>query len=240
MKVALAALLLVSCGERGSILALENRDDGGPGDAQNTAPESGSPPLAVVLVDTTAPSHADDPKLEGRLGTLGFTVQERSETIAVAPMDHAALVVVSSSAESAGLNPTLPDQPIPIVVLESFAYSKLGMTGPLQGQDFGVIDDTTVDVVDTALSGLPLGSVIVYTQTTTLNYAQPTASALVAAWAHGTTNHAATFGYLTGSMMASRTAPARRVGVFLRTGTIGSASPEGWVMFDAAVRWAVQ
>ncbi len=132
------------------------------------------------------------------------------------------------------------DQAIPIVVLESFAYAKLGMTGPLQGQDFGVINDTTVNIVDTELSGLPLGSVIVYTQATTLNYAQPAATALVAARIRGAADQAATFGYLAGAMMASRTAPARRAGVFLRTGTIGSAAPEGWVMFDAVVRWAVQ
>jgi hypothetical protein len=171
---------------------------------------------------------------------LGFAVQERVYTSVIGPGDQAALVVVSSSAESAGLDPTLADQPIPLVVLESFAYTKLGMTGPLQGQDFGVIDDTTVDVVDSAFSGLPLGSIIVYTQATTLNYARPAASALVAARVHGSADQAATFGYLAGAVMASRTAPARRAGVFLRTGTIGLATSEGWVLFDSAVRWSMK
>jgi hypothetical protein len=238
VKRTLAVLLLVSCAERGPILALE-ADDGG-AEGADAALESGSPPLAIVLVDTTMPSHTRDPQLEARLVTLGFTVQERSQASAIGPGDHAALVVISSSAQSAGLDPTLADQSIPMLVLESFAYAKLGMTGPLQGQDFGVINDTAVNVVDAALSGLPLGSVIVYTQSTTLNYAQPGASALVGARIRGAANQAATFGYLSGAMMVSRTAPARRAGVFLRTGTIGSAAPEGWVMFDAVVRWVVQ
>jgi hypothetical protein len=249
VKRALAVLVLASCGERGSILALEP-DDGSAGGVDSAleadaggvdaALESGPPPLAIVLVDTTMPSHANDPALEARLVTLGFTVQERLDTSAIGPSDHAALIVVSSSSESAKLDPTLADQAVPLLVLESFAYAKLGMTGPLQGQDFGVINDTAVDIVDAALSGLPLGNVIVYTQPTTLNYAQPAASALVAARIRGAANQATTFGYLAGAMMASRTAPARRAGVFLRTGTIRSTGPEGWVMFDAVVRWAVQ
>jgi hypothetical protein len=213
-------------------------------DTGSASTDSGSSPLAIVLVNATAPPHALDPQIEARLAKLGFAVQERPEATAVGPADGAALVVVSSSADSAGLDPTLADQPIPVVMLESFAYAKLGMTGPLQGQDFGVIDDTAVDIVDGTLSGgLPLGIVTVYTQAAALNYANPSAAALVVARLHGEAGagaNASTFCYPAGATMASRTAPAARVGVFLRTGTSGLATPEGWVLFDAVVRWAVK
>jgi hypothetical protein len=262
VRATLAACLLVACGQTGPILALTIESEGGGGgdggsgegggeDASADAtgdsavgipeasPESSAPPIAIVLVDVTSPSHADDPQLEARLGTLGFNVQERAYTSAVGPTDNAALVVVSSSAESAGLDANLAAQPIPMVVLESFAFTRLGMTGPVQDQDFGVADETSLDVVDAALSGLPLGSITVYTQAETANFAQPAAAALVAARLPGT-NQAATFGYPAGTMMASQLAPARRVGVFLRTGVINEATPEGWVLFDNMVRWAVQ
>jgi hypothetical protein len=258
--------LVVSCAQTGAILSLENTGDGAGAGSQDAAPEAlldsapsstvdtGSPardsglptaPLAIVLVNATAASHAQDPAIEARLGKLGFTVQERPEATAVSPADGAALVVVSSSADSAGLDPTLADQPIPVVILESFAYGKLGMTGALQNQDFGVIDDMTVDIVDDTLAGgLPLGSVNVYSQVSVLNYAKPSAAALVVARLHGEAGasaaNASTFCYPAGAQMASRTAPAARVGVFLRTGTSGLATPEGWVLFDGVVRWAVK
>jgi hypothetical protein len=253
VRATVAACLLVACGQTGPILSLTNESDGG-GSADDASPEanadsavappdaspdSTAPPIAIVLVDVTAPAHVDDPKLESRLGTLGFTVEERAYTSAVGPPDNAALVVVSSSAESAGLDATLAAQPIPMVVLESFSFTKLGMTGPVQDTDFGVADETTLDVVDAALSGLPLGSITVYTQAETANFAQPAAAALVAARLP-VTNQATCFGYPAGAMMASQLAPARRVGVFLRTGVIDEATPEGWVLFDNMVRWAVQ
>ncbi len=266
MKRGLAAAFLVACGQTGSILSLESPDDGGnpapvdaalevdvdglhdgPADASSSSSpqdaDSPSPPLAIVLANAAAPSHTLDPQIEGRLSVLGFAVEERPYTMAVTPADGAALVVVSSSAESAGLDPSLPDQPIPMVVLESFAYTKLGLAGPLQGQDFGVLDDTTVDVVDSALAGgLPVGPVKVYTQVATLNYAVPSASALVVARTQGDANPAgaAVFCYPAGATMVSRTAPAARAGVFLRTGTSTLATPEGWVLFDAVVRWTAK
>jgi hypothetical protein len=113
------------------------------------------------------------------------------------------------------------------------------MTGEVQDQDFGVADVTAVEIVDSALTGLPLGSITVYTQVETVNFAQPSSAALVAALVPGT-SQAATFGYPAGSMMASGMAPARRVGLFLRTGVIDEATPEAWVMFDTIVRWATQ
>lgn len=214
--------------------ALESAD-ATEGDARDSGP-----PLALVLVDVTAPSHADDPDLEARLVGLGFAVAERTYTSAISPSDDADLIVVSSSAEAAGLDPGLANQAVPVVVLESFTYGTLGMTGPLQNQDFGVVNEATVDIVDPGVADLPDGSVNVYSQPVALNFGLPAPSALVIARVPGSPNQVSTFGYATGDMMASQVAPARRVGVFLRTGTIGSATPEGWLLFDSAVRWAVQ
>jgi hypothetical protein len=265
VRRALAACLLVSCAQSGSILALSSGSDagddagdasgeeapdtapaeagadavaGGDGSLAMEGPESSATPRAIVLVDTTAPSHVDDPKLEARLGTLGFQVEELAYTSPVSP-SAASLVVISSSVVTAGLDPGLATLPTPIVVLEAFSYSALGMTGPVQDQNFGVADETAINVVDSALAGLPLGSITVYTQPEAVNFAQPAAAAVVAAQVPGT-SQAATFGYAAGSMMTTQTAPARRAGVFLRTGVIDEATPEAWVMFDTMVRWATQ
>jgi hypothetical protein len=259
----LAAAVLVSCGSSGSILSLAPVEGGdtvsndtdsnasgtdasiGEGEVDSSATfpegeaEAAPPPLAIVLVDPTAQAHADDPLLEARLALLGFDVQELMYTSPVVPSDGAAVVVVSSSATAAGLASTLPAQPIPIVVLEGFSYATFGMTGDVQDQDYGVADETSLDIVDTTLSGLPLGTVVVYTEAETSNFAQPSAGALVAARIP-CTNQAGTFGYPAGTMMVTQVAPARRVGLFLRTGVMHEATPEGWVMFDTMVRWAVQ
>jgi hypothetical protein len=209
-------------------------------DVTDGASQDSASPLALVLVDVTAQSHVDDPKLEARLVMLGFAVQERAYANAIAPSDQAALVVVSSSAQAAGLDPGLADQAVPVVVLESFTYGTLGMTGPAQNQDFGVANQATVDIVDTGVAALPVGSANVFSQAVALNFALPAPSALVIARVHGSATQASTFGYASGDMMVSRVAPARRVGVFLRTGTISSVTAAGWVLFDSSVRWAVE
>ena len=258
-------VLLAACTERGAILDLEPHDDAAPMDAvadleshdatsmePDVEPDSpqdapsdalpDAPPLglAVVLVDAQNPVHANDAKLEDRLRQFGFTVEERSYVDPVDAGEGIALLVLSSTLLASQLDATLPDQPIPMVVLESFSYDRLGMTGNVQGGDFGALDGTTIDVVPGPFAVGPVGNVIVHMPASAINYGKPSPGAIVGARLPGVADAVSTFGYETGATMVGRTAPARRVGVFVRTGTIGSLTPEAWDLFGAAARWAVQ
>jgi hypothetical protein len=249
-------LSLASCTQRGDILTLEP----GPEDAADSLDGSGGAQdasgfpleasidaidafhlgLAVVLVDAQNPVHANDAVLEDRLKKIGFTVEERPYVDPVDAGEGIALVVLSSTLLTGGLDANLPDQPIPMVVLESFSYPRLGMTDMVQGGDFGAIDGMTIDVVAGPFALGPAGSVVVHMPASAINYGRPSSSAIVGAQLPGVNGAVSTFGYEARAMMFGRTAPARRVGVFLRTGTIASLTPEAWELFALAVRWAVQ
>jgi hypothetical protein len=53
----------------------------------------------------------------------------------------------------------------------------------------------------------------------------------------GDAARAAIFGYEQGAAMPGLVAPARRLSFFLFDHTAPSLTPEGWALFDAAVRW---
>jgi len=127
-----------------------------------------------------------------------------------------------------------------MVVLESFSYNRLGMTDMVQGADFGALDGTTIDVVPGPFASGSAGNVIVHMPASAINYGRPSPDAIVGALLPGVANAASTFGYEKGATMVGKTAAARRVGIFLRTGTIGSLTPAAWELFGAAVRWAAQ
>jgi hypothetical protein len=245
--------LLAACSQRGPILELEPGRDAAPDDVDVDAgaQDSPSPPaeaqtdapplgLAVVLVDAQNPVHANDALLEDRLRQFGFTVEERSYVDPVDAGEGIAVVVLSSTLLAGQLDATLPDQPIPMVVLEAFSYYRLGMTGMVQGSDFGALDGTTIDVASGPFASSGAGSVIVHMPASAINYGRPSSSAIVGASLPGVVDAVSTFGYESGAMMVGRTAPARRVGVFVRTGTIHSLTPEAWGLFETAVRWAAQ
>jgi len=233
-------LFLAACSQRGVILELSP----GTEDAASVTPEAATDAprlgLAVVLVDPQSSLHDSDALLEDRIRQFGFTVEERSYVDAVDAAEGIAVIVLSSSLLAGQIDAKLPDQPIPIVVLESFSYERLGMTGMVQGDDFGALDGTTIDVLPGPFASGNAGSVVVHMPAAAINYGRPSTEAIVGAELPGLADAASTFGYEAGATMVGRTAPARRVGVFLRTGTSGSLTPVAWDLFGTAVRWAAE
>jgi hypothetical protein len=249
----LLVCFLAACTQRGIILELQpGAEDAAPArdrdvladEAPSVIPEAASDAprlgLLVVLVDAQNPVHANDALLEDRLRQFGFTVEERSYVDPVDAGEGIAVVVLSSTLLAGQLDAKLPDQPIPMVVLEAFSYHRLGMTDMVQGGDFGAIDGTSIDVVPGPFASGSAGNVIVHMPASAINYGRPSPDAIIGARLPGVAGAASTFGYEKGAAMFGRTAPARRVGVFLRTGTIGSLTPSAWDLFNAAVRWAAQ
>jgi hypothetical protein len=244
---------LAACTQRGIILELEpGAEDAAPArdldvhadEAPSVIPEAAADAprlgLAVVLVDAKNPVHANDAVLEDRIRQIGFTVEERSYVDPIDAGQGIAVVVLSSTLLAGELDARLPDQPIPMVVLEAFSYNRLGMTDLAQGGDFGAIDGTSIDVVPGPFASGSAGNVIVHMPASAINYGRPSPDAIIGARLPGVADAASTFGYEKGAAMFGRTAAARRVGVFLRTGTIGSLTPSAWDLFNAAVRWAAQ
>jgi hypothetical protein len=208
---------------------------------------------AVVLMgveDAEVParqSSTDEP-LTTRLTELGFAVEvvpldERGTTLP-ASVRQAQVVVLSPTLLAGELSDDLVDLPVPIVALETSAYTRLGLTGPVWRRDLGN-NEQRFRTIEIAAPQHPLaaglsGSPIVLGRPIMLRWAVPSDDAIIVAhYPGGPAHHSAVFAYERGSEMPGGRAPARRVGLFLGNGrVIRSLTPDGWRLFDAAVAWS--
>jgi hypothetical protein len=144
------------------------------------------------------------------------------------------------------------DSAIPMFVLKTRLLPHLGMTGPVEdlplgtppvAGNFGISNETMLTVV---MPSHPLAAgltetVTVGTVPSPTTYAILSGGALSIATAVGKPTHSMIFAYPKGAAMPCGTAPAKRVGFFMKydytLGTIATAA--GWRLFDAAVDWAL-
>jgi hypothetical protein len=183
-------------------------------------------------------------RLKARLERLGFTVVVvDAGALAMDRARAAALLVLSSSVSTKQLTPAFADLPVPMLVLESTAFERLGLSGARWRRDVGgTVPLTEVIIAD---PGHPLaaglsGSVKVLTAPLNLRWAAPPQAASIVAVFPGAPEQASLlFAYERGAQTAGVVAPARRVGMFLGNGkVIRALNDQGWRLFDAAATWA--
>jgi hypothetical protein len=208
---------------------------------------------AVVLMgveDAEAPvrqSKTDEP-LTSRLEELGFAVDvvplDDRTTSLPGELRQASVVVLSPTLLAGELSDDLVELPVPMVVLETSAFTRLGLTGPVWKRDLGN-NDQRFKVVQIAAPDHPLaagltGTPAVLTRPTLLRWGVPSDDAVIIAhYPGGPAHHSAVFAYERGSDMPGGRAAARRVALFLGNGrVIRSLTPDGWRLFDAAVAWS--
>ena len=212
-----------------------------PGIAKQVVPRSQLYPYALLVAASTTLSTADA-AVRGRLEGAGYApVLRAARPATTADADNKAVVVVSSTVNPADVAAKFRTSIAPVVTWESRIFDDLGMTGPTAATDYGAAgNQSRLDIVQ---SGHPLaagltGRVTVTTAPTTLDWGKPGAGAAVVARLPGTANRVGIFGYERGAAMVGLTAPARRVGFFLGDTAASSLTPQGWALFDAAIRWA--
>jgi hypothetical protein len=186
-----------------------------------------------------------DEALVARLETLGFAAVVVADSIlSPGDADGMDLVVISESVPSASVaGAILAPARVPLLCLEPSQLAGLGMTGTSSGTDFGsVAGATQVQIVAPAhplaagLSGAPT----VLSAAASLGWGKPAGTAAKVATVIGDSGKATVFGYEAGAVMASARARGRRVGWFASVAAVAGLSPDGWRMFDAAVRWATR
>ncbi|MFN3486394.1 MAG: hypothetical protein ACK44W_13065, partial [Planctomycetota bacterium] len=159
-------------------------------------------------------------------------------------------VVISSTAlarevaeVAGGLRNKFRDIPVPVLTWEPRIFFDLGMIpGALHKADWAAARGGT----HLRLSGLPhplsaglSGSVRVARERASFSWGRPRPDALRVAALEGAEDAWAIFAYDRGATMPGGAAPARRVGFFLFDDTAAVLTPEGWALFDAAMRWSV-
>jgi hypothetical protein len=193
------------------------------------------------------PSSVDEP-LRARLEQLGFAVDvvnaENHEAETARELERAQVVVLSPTVYTAELSEELIALPVPMVALESSAFTRLGLTGLAWKRDVGPTDQRFREVMITKpehpLAAGLTGQAIVLQRRLGLRWGLPGEDAIiVASFPSSPANQSAVFAYERGSETPGGHAAARRVGLFLGNGrVIKSLTPDGWRLFDAAVTWS--
>jgi hypothetical protein len=236
------------CGGSSRTAAIAGEDAGADVSSDATdaaAPMDGLPPgLKVILVTNGTPAlSAGDVVMVDRLQKRGFVVTFTTDVAATPDVVGGQdLIVISSSAESGPLGTKIRDVAIPVLCIENGAFPTMGLSGTTLATDYGsTFNQTMVTIADGApsLAGGLGGSVTISATPAELGWAQPTASAVIAATMADDPTHAMLFAYPAGAAMPGLAAPARRVGFAIRETAAANLTDDGLALFDAAVTFAL-
>lgn len=237
-SVALAAALLVGL----VVLLLAPERVQGP-----TVGRQGGPEVLLVVgsVDLLAPG---DRALRDRLVSSGFRVTPIKDAAAgISKARGRALVVLSESSVSSEVGNRLADAPVPILNCEPNLNASLRLTTRSARPDEVFLrgKQRAIRIVEPAhpLAGGLTGTVTVYTgRDGFVTWGVPDERvARVVARCDTKEGEPALFGYEAGKGARGADLPARRISFFLASNTneADRLTPEGWTLFDAAVRWLV-
>jgi len=197
-------------------------------------------PEVLFVIGGGTPNAADQAVIS-HLATKGYLVTAIPSLSALtADATGKALVIVSSTVDSAEVAAKYRDVAVPVIAWENGIYDDMGLTiddATHHNSTVGLTNITIVNASHPMAAGLAAGDVTVTTIPETLTWGVPNANAVIIANVPG--GQAAIFGYETGAVLYTNTAPARRVGFFLQDNAFVSLTGDGMKLFDAAVAWAV-
>jgi uncharacterized delta-60 repeat protein len=197
-------------------------------------------PVALFVVGNTTLT-TSDAAIRTEMAVLGYDVVVKSGP-GVQTSDAAgkALVVISSTITSADVNTKFKSVAVPVLCFENRLFHQMGMVGAESDEGTSPAQ-TSLNIVfpDHPLAAGLIGTVAV-SNSLTMTWGTPNANAVTIARLAGSTTKAGIFAYDRGSEMPGLVAPARRIGGYFEDHTAGGTLPNGWTLFDAAVRWAVE
>jgi hypothetical protein len=192
---------------------------------------------ALFVVADASAVGAGDSAVKRRLEGLGLSVAVKSDGQARASdASGKAVIVLSSSIDSAVLGGIFRDAAVPVVSWEHALHDELGMA-----TDAGTVaDQTSIEVVHGAHpAAAGLRDAVTVGVRGPVRWGTPGRGAAIVALAGGGSRRAAHFVYEAGAALTTgAAAPARRVGTFLDHATSDRLSDAGWALFDASLVWA--
>ncbi len=246
------------------------------GDPQNSDQKEAKPRKKYELQKKA------DLRIKAQLQSLGFKVCDRLDR--ELQQGHANghdLVFISATADCLKQNDQQSDQQsdhrppkyplrktrVPIVLAQSFLYHPMGMTGPSEKDDFGVLPVESnelqifpgEEIRDHLMAARLFPRALFLGESRQpppreseegkageeeperqqyFSFGRPDVGAIKIGYGNHDPEKVAIFGYERGQMMYDLYAPARRVGLFLASETALHLTRQGWELFDAAVLWA--
>ncbi|MEN9580245.1 MAG: hypothetical protein RJA70_3254 [Pseudomonadota bacterium] len=181
----------------------------------------------------TAGGVAEELEVKMRLGALGLTVSEvLQQNVTLADVAQRGIIVVAASVNRMNFGTKLADSLRPMVLMDDSLLADHSF-GPTTAS--GSTNSVTI-AVQHPLNADLTGTVEIWMSPAANNglVAQPSTLGVVSA----ATNSSAlfSFGYESQAQMVGRRAPARRAG-FLPGERPAALTAQGWLLFDAMVRW---
>lgn len=187
---------------------------------------------------------ADDRRHIDFLKSLGFVVTESDDQTTVQKANGMDLIVISESIRGQAMMNRYRDITVPVVINDPDLFDDMNMTGRAINVDFGT--DNPVRYVDMVNSPHPLSAGLAGTISLfaagnyEVNWGLPAGGAIYIAHLHGYTDKWPIFAYEKGATMyGDFVAPARRVAFNIFEGRFKEYSPDGLLLYAAALRWAV-
>jgi hypothetical protein len=171
----------------------------------------------ALMVVGTIPLVGTDVVIRDALVARNLKVEEVLEAAATPQRaEGKRLVILSCSMASTNFKASFAEVRAPIIVLEHFLLDDLGMTADKGGHGFQQnLTSITLSASDPTLTGgLPPGEVTVYSRVGEMFWGVPGPGAIKVATVKGNPERALYFAYPAGAMMASRSAPGKRLHFF--------------------------
>ncbi|MHC1726705.1 MAG: hypothetical protein AB9866_11960 [Syntrophobacteraceae bacterium] len=153
------------------------------------------------------------------------------------------VVLISNSVDAAKLEgAVIRHHDENIVCLKSELFENLGLTGGMEGADYGYTEPRQgLSILKSRhpLAASLSGAIKVSNNPVAMAWGAPGQDSVCVASPTGDTSQCTVFAYEAGAVMQGQTAPARRVGFFL-AGHNTNLTKSGWKLFDAAMEWAAQ
>lgn len=204
-----------------------------------------SPQRILFLTKLKGPDKDVDQIIKNHLEQLGYTVSLVNENARPADATHDDLVIISSTVSGKNIDPSWRSAPVNLLTWENDILDDLAMSGKRHDVDFGETPKERylwiVNAPHSMSGNLKAGLANVYQRQAAMSWGKPGLGATIIATVYGQPEKVAIFGYEKGATMDYESiAPARRVMLFLDNNTFANLSSDGFKLFDASVRWAIQ
>jgi hypothetical protein len=219
------------------------RDTGGEVPLDVPIPEPTPFDCGPALLVTASMDFALDKPLVARLMKLGCAVSQITDgTLTPAAAAGKSVVVVSDTVNGSLVKAQLRPVTVPVLLMRPDILDDNSLTGPTDGTDWA--RNSTEALMSIASPGHPLaagfsGTISFFSQAWPTGWGKPEATAVVVGTIVGNPGRALLFGYEAGvAMTGGFRAPARRLAYPVHADGVARLNGNGWVLFDAAIRWA--
>jgi hypothetical protein len=198
----------------------------------------GTSPLALLVVGDPA-SLGTDSLIKSRLEGSGYAVTVADDSAATAAdAGGRALVIISSSVNSAAVGTRFRTVAVPVMVYKPYLYDDMLMTGPSAEVDYGTVAGVSALAIVASAHPLAAGAprtVNLTSAKATLPRGVPASTADVIATA---SNQIVLFTFSPGDPLKDgQASPGCRVAFPAYTAATGLFTAEGWALFDQTIAW---